>query len=69
MRTGALQMQLVVHPASQALRDVSRRAEQAHCTGDVDERLVETDRLDHGRDVGQDLMQLPTDLRVPVVAA
>ena len=42
--------------------------EEADRTGDVHERLVQADRLDHGGDVGQDLVQRPADLGVAAVA-
>ena len=66
--TAHSEMQFVVYSAAQSVRDVLWWPEQAHRARDVDERLVETDRLDHRRDVGEDLVQLPADLRVPALA-
>ena len=64
-----LEMQVVVHPPPEALRDVGRRPQQSHGARHVDERLVEADRLHYRSDVGQDLVQLPAHLGVAAVAA
>ena len=54
---GTLEMELVVHAPTEAPGDVRRQPEQADRTADVHERLVQADRLDHGSDVGQHLVQ------------
>ena len=56
-----------MHPAAQVRGDVEGRPEQSYRPGDVHEGLIEADGLDHGRDVGQDLVQLGGHLGIATV--
>ena len=55
--------------SAQAQGDLVGRPEQPDRAGDVHEGLVEADRLDHRRDVVQDLLELPADLGVAAVTS
>ncbi len=66
---GAVQGQLGPDPVPQPVRDLLGMSEHADRPDDVEEGLVEADRLDHRRDIGQYPVQFAADLGVAPVTA
>ena len=58
MPTAQPEAELVADPAAQTVGDPLGWPEEPHRAGHVHEGLVEADRLDHRRDVVEDLVQL-----------
>src|SRR5687768_13390532 len=55
----AVELQLAADPRPDRMRDLFRGAEETQGAGDVEERLVERERLDERCELAEDLLHLP----------